>query len=324
MSEVTYYEINEQAAKRAKEQNSFSDYDMGSATKSYRQSVDHAVAVAKAQKEKVDSCFHEKIDTLVDVYAKKLAENMNNRFYIDARVPSMMIAGGSNFPVRKKEKQNAARDKNMAEWQEVQGLLDKIKSTGMGGISSDRPDAVLRLEEKLEKCEALQKKMRDVNAYYRKYQSVEGCPLLTEKEVLVITEALKDAWNPKPYPTYMLSNNSAEIRRLRSRIAEIRQNQEVGFRGWEFAGGEAVASKEYNRLQLFFTEKPSAEQRSILRRSGFKWAPSVAAWQRQLNHNAIYMAGQIPFIQPLDGRTPMEFQPRAEPKKNKGKEAPSL
>lgn len=324
MSEATYYEINEQAAKRAKEQNSFSDYEMGSATKEYRQSVDRAVELAKVQKGKVDRCFHGKIDSLVDVYAKKLAENMNNRFYIDARVPSVMIAGGSNFPVQKKEKQNAARDKNMAEWQEVQGLLDKIKSTGMGGISSDRPDAVERLEEKLKKQETLQKKMRDVNAYYRKHQTVEGCELLTEKEVYAITEALKSAWNPKPYPSYMLSNNSAEIRRLRSRIEEIRQNQEMGFRGWEFAGGEAVASKEYNRLQLFFVEKPDAEQRSILRKSGFKWAPSVAAWQRQLNRNAIYAAGQIPFIQPLDGKTPMELQPRAELKKNMRKEVPSL
>ena len=324
MSEVTYYEINEQAAKRAKEQNSFSDYEMGSATKEYQQSVDRAVALAQEQKEKVDHCFHEKIDRLVDVYAKKLAENMNNRFYIDARVPSFMLAGGSNFPVRQKEKQNAARDKNMAEWQEVQGLLDKIKSTGMGGISSDRSDAVERLEEKLKKQEALQKKMRDVNAYYRKHQTVEGCELLTEKEVYAITEALKSAWNPKPYPSYMLSNNSAEIRRLRSRIEEIRQNQEVGFRGWEFAGGEAVASKEYNRLQLFFVEKPDAEQRSILRKSGFKWAPSVSAWQRQLNQNAIYAAGQIPFIQPLDGKKPMDLQPRAEPKKNRKKEVHSL
>ena len=53
-----------------------------------------------------------------------------------------MIAGGSNFPVRKKEKQNAARDSNMQEWQYIQGLLDKIRSTGMGGIRQDDPQAI--------------------------------------------------------------------------------------------------------------------------------------------------------------------------------------
>ena len=41
------------------------------------------------------------------------------------------------FSVRKKEKQNAAADKNMQEFTEIQGLLDKIRSTGMGGISAE-------------------------------------------------------------------------------------------------------------------------------------------------------------------------------------------
>ena len=60
-------------------------------------------------------------------------------FSIEARVPSILIAGGSNFPVRQKEKQNAARDRNMEDWNEIQGLFDKIRSTGMGGISADDP-----------------------------------------------------------------------------------------------------------------------------------------------------------------------------------------
>ena len=81
-----------------------------------------------------DPSFHNKIDALLDTYSKKLAANMNNGFAIDARVPSVLIAGGSNFPTRKKEKQNAARDKNYREWKEIQGLLEKIRSTRMGGI----------------------------------------------------------------------------------------------------------------------------------------------------------------------------------------------
>ena len=48
--------------------------------------------------------YHEKIDSLLDTYARKLAANMNKGYEIDARVPSILIAGGSNFPTRKKEK----------------------------------------------------------------------------------------------------------------------------------------------------------------------------------------------------------------------------
>ena len=153
--QVKYYPINEAAAKRAKEMNSFSDYTPGSATLEYKSLVDQAAEIAENQKKRVDPSFHGKIDALLDAYSKKLAANMNNGFAIDSRVPSVLIAGGSNFPTRKKEKQNAARDKNYGEWKDIQGLLEKIRSTGMGGISADDPDAVKKLNAKLEKLTKL-------------------------------------------------------------------------------------------------------------------------------------------------------------------------
>ena len=141
-----YYPINEEAARRAKNANSFSDYVPGSATAAYREMVDRAYTLGKQQKGRVDPMYHEKIDGLIDRYARKLAENINQCNLIDARVPSILIAGGSNFPVRKKEKQNAARDKNMGEYMQIEGLLDKVRSTGMGGISADDDRAVEKLE----------------------------------------------------------------------------------------------------------------------------------------------------------------------------------
>ena len=41
---MKYYPINEDAARRAKEANSFRDYQEGSATKKYQQMVDRAMA----------------------------------------------------------------------------------------------------------------------------------------------------------------------------------------------------------------------------------------------------------------------------------------
>ena len=141
-----YYPINEEAARRAKNANSFSDYVPGSATAAYREMVDRAYTLGKQQKGRVDPMYHEKIDGLIDRYARKLAENINQCNLIDARVPSILIAGGSNFPVRKKEKQNAARDKNMGEYMQIEGLLDKVRSTGMGGISADDDRAVASIK----------------------------------------------------------------------------------------------------------------------------------------------------------------------------------
>ena len=100
---INYYPINEGAARRAKEMNSFSDYKEGSATAEYRAMVDKAAAIAEKQKSRVDPMYHEKIDHLSDTYARKLAENMNQGFAIDARVPSVLIAGPSNSPVERRK-----------------------------------------------------------------------------------------------------------------------------------------------------------------------------------------------------------------------------
>ncbi len=140
------------------------------------------MALAQRQKSRVAPMYHEKIDRLLDTYARKLADNMNEGFAIDARVPSILIAGGSNFPVQQKEKQNAARDRNMAEWRDIQGLLEKIRSTGMGGISADNPQAIAKLESKLVGLEQAQERMKGVNAYYRKHKTLDGCPLLTQEQ----------------------------------------------------------------------------------------------------------------------------------------------
>ena len=131
---VTYYPIDEDAARRANELNSYFSYKPGYATERYRACVDDAVKLAEKQKQLVDPMYHEKIDGLLDRYARKLAEYINKGNEIDSRVPSVLIAGPANFPVKAKEKQNAARDRNMEFYAEVQGILRKIKSVGMGGI----------------------------------------------------------------------------------------------------------------------------------------------------------------------------------------------
>lgn len=120
---VRYYPINETAARRAKVMNSFDDYKPGSATAQYRAMVDAAYELGERQKGRVDPMYHDKIDRLLDRYARRLAENLNQQYAIEARVPSILIAGGSNFPVGKKHKQNAARDRNMGEYMEIAGLL---------------------------------------------------------------------------------------------------------------------------------------------------------------------------------------------------------
>lgn len=177
---MSYHTINEEAARRANDMNSFRDYKAGSATAEYRRMVDAATELAERQKQRVDPMYHEKIDRLLEIYCRKLAENMNASYSIEARCPSILISGGGNFPVRKKERQNAARDRNLEEWNYIQGLLDKIRSVGTGGISSDDPQAVEKLEAKLAALEKHQELMKAANVAIRMKDPTEGDAKLAE------------------------------------------------------------------------------------------------------------------------------------------------
>lgn len=294
-----YYEIDEAAARRAKEANSFYSYVEGSATAAYRREVDRAAEIAERQKSRVSPEYHDRIDGLLDAYARRLAANYNHRYSIDARVPSVMVAGPAKFPVKAKEKQNAARDSNMAEYQEIQGLLDKITYCGMGGVMSDDPAALDKLRAKLKKLEDLQAKMKAANAYYRKHKTLEGCPDLTTGEIQAISAEMKSSWrsNPVPFEAYELTNNNATIKRTRERVAaleaEAARAAAGGTEDYEGKGYTLRENTDICRIQFIFDGKPDDDVRSLLKSHGFKWSPREGAWQRLLNDNARSAAARI-------------------------------
>lgn len=298
---MSYHTINEEAARRANDMNSFRDYKAGSATAEYRRMVDAATELAERQKQRVDPMYHEKIDRLLETYCRKLAENMNASYSIEARCPSILISGGGNFPVRKKEKQNAARDRNLEEWNYIQGLLDKIRSVGTGGISSDDPQAVEKLEAKLAALEKHQEMMKAANAAIRMKDPAKGDAKLAElgytpEDIAKLREP--DFCGRIGYPAYALQNNNANIRRIRGRIAELKKRTESTPEGWEFDGGRVVVNTAENRLQVIFDGKPDADVRTELKGEGFRWAPSQGAWQRQLTDNAMRAARRLKCIAP--------------------------
>lgn len=190
----------------------------------------------------------------------------------------------------------------------------------MNQISREDPNAIEKLTEKLEECERFQDTMKEVNAYYRKNGTIVGCPCLNEKQADILDESMRRRYpmHTQPYPSYALTNNSAEIRRIKKRIEELSQDKELGFVGWEFEGGEAVVNDELCRLQLVFDEKPNEEQIYKLKLNGFKWSPTNHAWQRQLNRSAIYAADRLEFVKPLDGKNASLLQPKAEIKDRGG------
>lgn len=61
----------------------------------------------------------------------------------------------------------------------------------------------------------------------------------------------------------------------------------------EYPGFKVVENFDIDRVQFVFPDKPSDEERALLKGEAFKWAPSQGAWQRQLTNNAISAARRV-------------------------------
>ena len=76
--------------------------------------------------------------------------------------------------------------------------------------------------------------MKEVNAYYRKHGTLDGCALLSPDQIERLKSDMAASWrsSPKPFESYQLTNNNAEIRRVKARIEELSKRAEQTFSGW--------------------------------------------------------------------------------------------
>ena len=149
----------EQNARRAKEMCSFSDYRPGSATAEYNAACAEAEEAANEAKSRLSKNGApaeraEKVDYLLDLYKTKKLSWLNDLYANRARVPSVLISGPANFPVRAKQKQIARENALYAE--NPDSILDKIRAIGRnaGTIYSDDENAVERIKAKIAALEA--------------------------------------------------------------------------------------------------------------------------------------------------------------------------
>lgn len=149
----------EQNARRAQESMSFRDYKPGSATEEYNAYCQEADEIAHKAKEKLTrlnapSERMEKVDYLLGLYKTKKLSWLNDLYANRARVPSIMVAGPANFPVRAKQKQNAREDALF--YQNPDSILDEIRGIGYNAktIYSDDKNAVERIKAKIAALEA--------------------------------------------------------------------------------------------------------------------------------------------------------------------------
>lgn len=294
--ERTYFSINEQTARVAKNINSFSEYKEGSATAEYRHYVDKVYEVVGRIAEEKPHLL-EKAERMAGRYSRKLSIYFNDYYRNEASCPSIMISGGGNFPVRKKEKQNSRRETLHKEWEYLESYARKIENllTMKQPILSGDEQAVELLQEKLDGMVETQNMMKAVNAYYRKEKTLDDCPELTQEEIKKLKADMASSWHwaDVPYLPYELSNNNANIKRTRDRLESLKKVKEAGSQETECEFCKVVENTDNMRLQLIFDGKPEPEVREILKKNGFRWAPSQSAWQRQLTNNAKYALKEV-------------------------------
>lgn len=295
--ERVFYLINEKNARSAHEMMSFSDYKEGSKTAEYQSYVnkayDLADKVAQARPGEADRAYK-----LAERYSRRMAENMNKASRIGCMCPSVMISGAGNFPIHKKEKQNAAADKNFVEFKEIQEILKKIERILYGKeiIKSGDESAIEKLEKKLAELKETQENMKAANKAIRIKDTEKGDIKL--KELGFSEEQIKELRTPDfcgrlGFPGYALQNNNANIHRVEGRLKRLKEAKESGTQETENKFFKVVRDTELMRLQIIFEGKPEPEVREILKSNGFRWAPSQSAWQRHLNGNSEYSLNRV-------------------------------
>lgn len=305
--------INESAARLAKQMRSFDDYKEGSATASYNAKCAEAAAILEKVKAKCATDEQrERAEYLYNRYCSVLAEAINRDNEIGTRCPSVLICGAGNFPTRKKEKQIAAWDKNMENFRKADHYLDMLKRAHTLAVKSDDPEVLDFLRAKLAGLEEAHTLMVSANAYYRKNKTLEGFEGIPADTMAWITrpgvylpggrngDGSPLAFYGKPFPTYELTNSNANIKRVKQRIETLEAVKASKPIEEEHDGYTYRENAEAMRVQFRFDGKPDDETRALLKRNGFRWAPSLGVWQRQLNDNGKYAAHRV--MEVLDGQ----------------------
>jgi len=220
-----------------------------------------------------------------------------------SRIMSTMIAGPSNFPVRRMEKRNRVADKRREELtgylERAQTAMNKAMRPELRPVMSGDADAIERLAAKITAAEKFQAAMKDSNLAIRK--NAKAGPDAQVAALIAIgrsegnaRELLKpDFCGRIGFPNYELTNNNANIRRMKERLAVISANRQQEDSAIDGENARLEDCPADNRVRLFFPGKPGESVRSDLKRSGFRWSPTIGAWQAYRHPHTIAKAHEV-------------------------------
>lgn len=247
------------------------------------------------------------LELLPEVFARYRARQsgaFNAYLASSSRCVSSFIAGPSNFPAARMNKRSDIAHKRLTEY------LDGGKLALQAAIRTLRPDlraimagdadAIDRLTVKIESAERAQNQMKAANKAIRsnakqgEAHQVAALMDIGFSERQSIELIKPDYCGRIGFASYQLTNNNANIRRMKERLEQISKAQAQEVESVECSNGVTLEDDApANRVRLYFPGKPSEEIRDELKSSGFRWAPSVGAWQAYRNYRTLATAKRM-------------------------------
>jgi hypothetical protein len=238
--------------------------------------------------------------------ARTLAE-----LHAKSRCVSTMIAGPSGFNVRRAEKSNNAAHRRLEELLEFRkralAAIVKTLRPELRPIMSGDGDAVERLREKIKAAEESQEAMKKANSAIRaNLKKGHDAQLAALVDVGFPEDKARELLKPDcfggiGFASYSLTNNGANIRRMKERLAHLERAKVTPATVKEGGAARLEDNPGDNRVRLFFPGKPAEEVRARLKRAGFRWTPSMGCWQAYRNTWSLELAAQI-----AEGKTAQE------------------
>ena len=230
------------------------------------------------------------------------AQKYNDLLYAHSRIYSTMIAGPSGFPAERMRKINEAYDNKSRETYEWKDRAEKAMLKTLKGLAIEEAGGeVAVLKSKIAQAEKLQEMMVEANKIVRK-KPEPGIGGVSKHQQLInlgfterqVVEALTpDYMGRLGFPSFALTNNSANIRRMKERLIELEKREVTPTAEIPFTGGHIVDNREEDRVQIFFDKKPEQAMIDKLKGEGWHWSPSTGSWQRKRTDQAMWSAERI-------------------------------